>query len=51
MSRMDRRRRVIVLAWVVLTMIGVGSLSACNTIEGAGQDVERAGEAVQDAVQ
>lgn len=51
MSRMDRRRRVMVLTWVVLTLIGAGSLSACNTIEGAGQDVERAGEAVQDAVQ
>jgi predicted small secreted protein len=51
MSRKGRRRRIIVLTWVTLTMIGAGSLSACNTIEGAGQDVERAGEAVQDAVQ
>lgn len=25
------------------------SLGACNTINGAGQDIERAGESVQDA--
>ena len=25
------------------------SLGACNTIDGAGQDIERAGESVQDA--
>ncbi|EGF93500.1 entericidin EcnA/B family protein [Asticcacaulis biprosthecium C19] len=27
------------------------SVSACNTIHGAGEDVEAAGEAVQDAAQ
>lgn len=26
------------------------SLSACNTVEGAGKDIERAGEEVQEAV-
>jgi len=31
-----------------LAVLGMG-LSACNTIGGAGQDVENAGEAVQDA--
>jgi predicted small secreted protein len=51
MSRMDRHRRITVLTWVMLILVGAGSLSACNTIEGAGQDVERAGEAVQDAIQ
>lgn len=25
------------------------SMAACNTIQGAGEDVEKAGEAVQDA--
>lgn len=27
----------------------IGGLSACNTIEGAGRDVEKAGEEIQDA--
>lgn len=29
--------------------VGALSLSACNTVDGAGQDIENAGEAVQDA--
>ena len=28
-------------------MLGAASLTACNTIEGAGKDVEKAGEAIQ----
>lgn len=33
-----------------LAMIaGALALSACNTMEGAGEDIERGGEAVQDA--
>jgi predicted small secreted protein len=31
-----------------LFVLGLG-LSACNTVGGAGQDIENAGEAVQDA--
>ena len=31
-----------------LTVAGLG-LSACNTIEGAGRDIENTGEAVQDS--
>ena len=35
---------------VLLLMLGyIGALAACNTIEGAGKDVERGGEHVQDA--
>lgn len=34
---------------VVLTLASAGALSACNTVEGAGKDIERAGEKVQDA--
>ena len=30
-------------------LVGVASLGACNTIEGAGHDIEKAGESVQDA--
>jgi entericidin B len=32
---------------IALVVSAAGSLAACNTIHGAGQDVERAGEAVQ----
>lgn len=36
--------------FVILTLAVVGlGLSACNTVEGAGRDIENAGEAVQDA--
>lgn len=43
-----RRRRRVAICWLVA---GLGSavLPACNTMEGAGKDVEKAGEAVQDA--
>ncbi|MBU0800081.1 MAG: entericidin A/B family lipoprotein [Alphaproteobacteria bacterium] len=33
---------------VLLGVVGMG-LSACNTVEGAGRDIENTGEAVQDA--
>ncbi|HSW13378.1 MAG TPA: entericidin A/B family lipoprotein [Solimonas sp.] len=35
---------------VIAALLGsCAALTACNTIEGAGKDVERGGEAVQDA--
>jgi predicted small secreted protein len=34
---------------VAMTLASAGALSACNTMEGAGKDIERAGEKVQDA--
>lgn len=36
------------VVFALLTLIGL-SLAACNTMQGAGQDLENAGEAVQDA--
>jgi entericidin B len=33
---------------LLLAIMGL-SLSACNTVEGAGRDIESAGEAVQDS--
>jgi entericidin B len=30
------------------TVAGLGLLSACNTVEGVGRDIERAGDAIQD---
>jgi len=40
--------RKLLLAFV-LAGITVFALSACNTVEGAGKDVENAGEAIQDS--
>jgi len=37
------------LALITTILFGALALSACNTIEGAGKDIERAGEEVQDA--
>lgn len=33
---------------LLLSLFAIGSLSACNTMAGAGQDVQRAGEKVED---
>lgn len=43
---MNKLWRVVVLAVVSLSAI---ALPACNTIEGAGRDIERGGEHLQDA--
>lgn len=43
MLKMDKFVMVLSLA-----VLGMG-LSACNTVGGAGQDIEEAGETVQDA--
>ncbi len=41
-------KRTTVLTILGLGIIGLG-LSACETVDGAGRDIENAGEAVQDA--
>ena len=45
-------KRAIVLISLLLSAAGVTTLgamlSACNTVEGVGRDVERAGDAIQD---
>ncbi|KLA90518.1 entericidin A/B family lipoprotein [Xanthomonas euvesicatoria pv. euvesicatoria] len=40
-------KRAIVL--LVLSMLSVGMLASCNTVAGAGKDVQGAGEKVEDA--
>ena len=44
------KRAVVVVP--LLVSVGVtllsGMLSACNTVEGVGRDIERAGDAIQD---
>lgn len=37
------------IAMIFTTMLLVVTLSGCNTIEGAGQDIEEGGEAIEDA--
>lgn len=37
------------MALLLLALFSVSTLSACNTIAGAGKDVQKAGEKVEDA--
>ena len=37
------------MALLLLALFSVGTLTACNTVAGAGQDVQKAGEKVEDA--
>lgn len=37
------------MALLLLAMFSMGTLSACNTVAGAGKDVQKAGEKVEDA--
>ena len=36
------------IALMLLAMFSVGTLSACNTMAGAGKDVQKVGEKVED---
>jgi predicted small secreted protein len=45
--RMKRTSPLIALAAIV----GVSALGACNTMEGVGQDVQSAGEAIEDTAE
>ena len=35
-------------AMLLLALFSVGSLTACNTMKGAGQDIEKAGDKIED---
>lgn len=35
--------------WTLFAVVAIGSLSACNTIEGAGKDIKSTGKAIEDA--
>lgn len=37
------------MLWVMLVGVLAAALSACNTVEGVGEDIEDAGEGIQDA--
>ena len=36
------------MAMMMLAMFSMGTLTACNTIAGAGKDIEKAGEKIED---
>ncbi len=36
------------LALIVISMFSMGTLTACNTMAGAGEDVQKVGEKVED---
>ncbi len=43
-------RRSLTKAWVVVLLLaGIGALSACHTIDGAGQDLKQAANAIGNA--
>ncbi|MBI5753462.1 MAG: entericidin A/B family lipoprotein [Hydrogenophilales bacterium] len=33
----------------ILTVLALGGLSACNTVEGVGKDIKKGGEAIEKA--
>ena len=43
---MNQSLKILVAAMILAS---AGAISACNTVEGAGKDIERAGEKVQHA--
>jgi predicted small secreted protein len=43
---MNNLKRLLSLGFLIAAL--AGSLSACNTIEGAGKDIEEAGEEIQE---
>jgi predicted small secreted protein len=50
MTSLKGGRRPKAVLWTLLAvLLAVSSLGACNTLRGAGQDVENVGETVQDA--
>jgi predicted small secreted protein len=38
------------LVWIALTLAACAGLSACNTVKGLGQDIQKAGSAIENAV-
>ena len=46
MSKFDRSRKAIV---ALVFLAAAGAISACNTVEGAGEDLQRAGRGVENS--
>lgn len=47
----DITRKFFAALCLALLFGSIGSLTACNTVEGAGKDVQKAGEEIEDAAQ
>ena len=48
-GRFDMIRRIVVPLLATLFLAGfIGTLSGCNTMEGAGKDIEQGGKAIKD---
>lgn len=47
----DNRRLIMKTTQTLLAIVCALVLTACNTIQGAGKDIERGGEKIQDAAQ
>ena len=45
-NKMSQKKQVLTLAFLAVTGFG---LSACQTVDGAGRDIEKAGESIQDS--
>ena len=45
----ETTRKFFAALCLALLFGSVGSLTACNTVEGAGKDVQKAGEEIEDA--
>jgi entericidin A len=43
---MNTVKRILALGFLIATL--AGSLTACNTVEGAGKDIQKAGEEIQE---
>lgn len=41
------KRKILTLFAIISTLSVLGSLSACNTVQGIGKDVKKVGEAVE----
>ena len=38
------------LLWITLTLASCAGLGACNTVKGLGQDIQKAGSVIENAV-
>ncbi len=47
---MSRLKKIIVLCLLAACLCGSATLTGCNTMEGAGEDIEKTGEGIQRAV-
>lgn len=48
MNRITKRTVTTLLAAIALSTIALTTLNGCNTVAGAGKDIEAAGDAIED---